>query len=290
MQALVALEWLAAVAHHAGLALILGVLAFILHVFAPDQLEDLLAGWRRTLRLGATLHASGLSLNVALAWAMHGQGIVDTLRGRALLLLWLLAGVLLAQTMRAERFTWPWQRVLKWALPLVAAPVALAGLYGNTVRAGIPFPVAWAARSLHLGASLTWIGALFLLLAVLAKLRAWNPHAHGALGGVSERFSQLSFTAISLLAVTGALMANLLAGPMTTWAGTSYGTILLVKLGLSAAMVALAFANRFGHVLAYRRGHGRDRVPKYARNVAYEVLLGLAVVALAAWMARLGPG
>jgi putative copper resistance protein D len=75
---------------------------------------------------------------------------------------------------------------------------------------------------------------------------------------------------------------------------TAYGQVLLAKLGVFGAMLALAGANRF--LLTPRlsatldgRGHLRTAVSALRASVLIETALGFVVLAMVAWLGVLPP-
>lgn len=136
----------------------------------------------------------------------------------------------------------------------------------------------------HLAAGGLWLGGLlplYLLLrrASAARDTALVPVARMAL----PHFSQMGYAAVALVAFTGAVNAVLLVGSLRALVGTPYGRLLLVKLALFGAMVALALSNRF-RLLPRLRASGDATRPLRAlcRSVAVEQALGLALLAVVA--------
>ncbi|WP_315760457.1 CopD family protein [Sphingomonas sp. Y38-1Y] len=74
---------------------------------------------------------------------------------------------------------------------------------------------------------------------------------------------------------------------------TLYGQLLLAKLGAFAAMVGLASLNRFrltpalGSVAS--SGAARREIGALRLSLAFEAALGIAVLALVAWLGTLEP-
>ncbi len=92
---------------------------------------------------------------------------------------------------------------------------------------------------LHLLGVAVWVGGLVWLLLGLRGL-------HGAERvSAVRRFSQLALAAVALLAVTGVLRAVLEIGSLGALVSTAFGITLLVKTGLFAVLMGLAWRNRY---------------------------------------------
>jgi len=91
---------------------------------------------------------------------------------------------------------------------------------------------------LHLVATATWIGGmLFMKLVLIPAQEAIEPGQRGRLMGVAaKRFTAVAWTSVVVLLVTGFLKTPALFLLDTT---TSYGTILLAKHAIVAAMIVV---------------------------------------------------
>lgn len=151
------------------------------------------------------------------------------------------------------------------------------------------------ADIVHLAAAAVWIGALAFFVILAGDARpSENRRAvfHAALAG----FSGLGSGVVAALVASGLVNGWFLVGP-SGWTGlveTPYGRLLILKLVLFAAMVALAAANRFRLTPALRaaltdpaeRGAAIDAL---RRSLYLEFGAGLAVLGLVAWLGRLAP-
>ncbi len=153
---------------------------------------------------------------------------------------------------------------------------------------------------LHLLAAIFWVGGqIFLIAVVLPVLRQSLPteeRAHFA-GKIGRRFALPSALALGLLLVTGPL--NAMAHGLS-WAivwHTEWGHVLLVKVTLVLAVLALtaahgAYYGRKLEQLARSAGTDaavlRQRLQRHSvRLSAVNLGLNLAIVGLAAWLATL---
>ena len=92
---------------------------------------------------------------------------------------------------------------------------------------------------LHLLGVAVWVGGLVWLLLGLRGL-----HDAERVSAV-RRFSQLALAAVAVLAVTGVLRAVPEVGSLGALVSTAFGITLLVKTGLFAVLMALAWRNRY---------------------------------------------
>ena len=105
------------------------------------------------------------------------------------------------------------------------------------------------------------------------------------------RFSRLGYFAVGLLLVTGALNAIVMVPRPELLITTSYGQVLLVKIGLVAVMIAIAIRNRFilaPSILAARDGSEEETALLY-RSVAVEQGIGALVLATVAVLGTIHP-
>ena len=132
---------------------------------------------------------------------------------------------------------------------------------------------------LHLVSGVVWIGGLASLVVVLPPaLRALPPNP-GLVRAAVARFSRLALLAAGLVAVSGTLQAGLELGSVTALTSTSYGQVVLLKVGLLVAMLGLALVNQRRAAL----------VAWFTRGVRLELLVGAAVLAAAAVLTGIPP-
>ncbi len=91
----------------------------------------------------------------------------------------------------------------------------------------------------HMLAAAVWVGGLAWLLLGLRSLDG------AARASAVRRFSQLAFISVAVLAVTGVLRAVQEAGSLGALVSTSFGVVLLIKTGLFAALMVVAWRNRY---------------------------------------------
>lgn len=169
------------------------------------------------------------------------------------------------------------------ALAAAAVAVCSPALVGHS-RAASPEALVVAADVLHLVAGAVWLGGLVGLavaLPVLARRR-------GDLAATTlTRFSVAAATVLGVLVVTGSLLGWRIVGSWTALTGTALGLLLLTKVGLALAVVAVAAWNRWSLLPrlrdATRASDRRSGATTVARATAVEaallvVLLGVTGV------------
>ncbi|MFF3650061.1 copper resistance CopC/CopD family protein [Streptomyces sp. NPDC002181] len=115
----------------------------------------------------------------------------------------------------------------------IAATWALSEHASTGIQPGIAMPV----DILHLLAVATWLGGLTALLVALHKVPGIEREA-------VQRFSRVAFVSVLVLATTGVYQSWRQIGSWSALTGTSYGQLLLVKVGLVAVLVAIAYVSR----------------------------------------------
>jgi copper transport protein len=172
--------------------------------------------------------------------------------------------------------------------------IALAGHAGS----GRWIPLAVSVDVVHLAAMCTWLGGLVGLLAVILPR-----HDVDELRQVVPRFSTTAFTCVVILVVTGTVQSYRQVGSLEALTTTSYGRVLLIKLGLVAGLVGVAAFSRALVRRGYRSaspmpagpgalvsgGDAEDR-QQLERSVAFEVMLGVAILVVTAFLVNVPPG
>ncbi|MEU9230948.1 copper resistance CopC/CopD family protein [Streptomyces subrutilus] len=120
---------------------------------------------------------------------------------------------------------------------VVSAGIAATWALSEHASTGIQPGIAMPADILHLLAVATWLGGLTALLVALYKVPGIERSA-------VRRFSQAAFVSVLVLAVTGVYQSWRQLGSWSALTGTSYGQLLLLKVGLVAVLVALAYLSR----------------------------------------------
>lgn len=175
-------------------------------------------------------------------------------------------------------------------LQLVAAAllIGLLALIGHAgATPGLAGRIHLVSDMFHLLAVGAWLGALPALALLLAQAGRVHDAAWSAIAvAAAERFSKLGIVCVATVLASGAVNSwNLLAGPRDLVA-TDYGRLVLLKIGLFAAMLAVATVNRY-YLSPQLPAPGAMRALK--RNCLGEIALGLCVLLFVGALGTLAP-
>ena len=216
----------------AALLSLFGTLLFTL-VVAPAALRAVPPATADTVRAALTRQARlglffALALGIGCFAALPAEAR-DAWSGQALVLRTLLLLATLKLRPRA-----PITASVVAGLALVLQPsLGHTGAQGGgtaTMLAG--------AEALHLLAAGAWLGGLLPLMLCIERL----PPPQAALA--CKRSTLIWLVSVGVVAVTGVLQAGALVGSVPALLGTAYGCIVLLKLGLFAALLGLAVPSR----------------------------------------------
>ncbi|NUS75991.1 MAG: copper resistance protein CopC/CopD, partial [Streptomyces sp.] len=121
---------------------------------------------------------------------------------------------------------------------VVAAGLAASWAMAEHASTGLQTGIAMPVDVLHLLAVAAWLGGLCALL--VALYRADTPIERSAV----RRFSTLAFTSVVTLVATGVYQSWRQLGSWSAFTDTTYGQLLLVKIGLVALLVGIAWLSR----------------------------------------------
>ncbi|MFF7050985.1 copper resistance CopC/CopD family protein [Streptomyces griseorubiginosus] len=121
---------------------------------------------------------------------------------------------------------------------VVAAGLAASWAMAEHASVGLQPGIAMPVDVLHLLAVATWLGGLSALL--VALYRSETPIESAAV----RRFSQVAFGSVVALVATGVYQSWRQLGSWSAFTGTRYGQLLLVKIGLVAVLVGIAYISR----------------------------------------------
>ncbi|MFE0510806.1 copper resistance D family protein [Streptomyces sp. NPDC058964] len=116
--------------------------------------------------------------------------------------------------------------------------LALTWAAAEHASAGIQVPLAVTSSVLHLLAMAVWLGGLTALLITLYRAAEPVPPL------VVARFSRLAFASVTVLVVTGVYQSWRGLGSWSALADTSYGRLLIAKLGAVTLLLAAAARSR----------------------------------------------
>ena len=140
---------------------------------------------------------------------------------------------------------------------------------------------------LHLVAAGAWLGGLLpLSLLFVLAIRQTDPSLASTLQVATRRFSMLGLLSVGTLLATGLVNTWMLAGSLPALLETDYGRLLLLKIALFVAMVAIAGINRFRLTPGLPN---TEAVHRLDRNTRVELALGLAIIAIVGVLGVLPP-
>ncbi len=253
--------------------------------------------------------ASGAAWLIIVASNMSGMPLTAVLPGGVI-------GIVLTQT----RFGEDW--ILRAALVIVLTVCLalqgrtrkhLAGWIGLLAAAAFIAALAWAGHGaaaedvpfdaihlpadiLHLLAAGAWLGALLPLALLLVQARRdGSPEAVTVARAATQRFSVLGLSCVGTLLVTGVVNTWFLCGSVPALLGTPYGQLLLIKITLFAAMIAVAGVNQRNLLPCLADGARENTLRVRAcrqlgRNASIEASLGVFVLAVVGIIGVLPPG
>ncbi len=175
---------------------------------------------------------------------------------------------------------------------LVSAGAALAvwspALVGHT-RAYEPVPLLIVTDALHLSAGAVWLGGLVGLAITLPAIRGRRRDT----ATVVSRFSSVAAGVLVLLVASGTVVGWRILGSWDALFGTTYGRLLLVKVGIALLVVAIAAWNRYRLLPRVSDSVGHDQGVAAAglvrRTVVAEACLLLAVLGVTGFLVNQPP-
>ncbi|WP_329350034.1 copper resistance protein CopC [Streptomyces sp. NBC_01261] len=221
-------------------ALLIGTATFVALCRPPNPTvlnKPILMGWWTLLAATVVLLIlrAPYEAGTGLATAFEPSAIPKTLTSRpglalaARVVLIAATAFFLLRLRGRERFG----RVALGTGAVLAVGLALTWASAEHASAGIQVPVAMTSAVLHLLAMSVWLGGLTALLTVLYRSSDLD-------AAPVARFSRLAFASVSVLVVTGIYQSWRGLGSWNALTGTSYGRILLVKLGAVTLLLAVA--------------------------------------------------
>jgi putative copper resistance protein D len=182
-------------------------------------------------------------------------------------------------------------------LVVVAAATALATLAWTghaAVSEGLPGTLHRLSDIIHLLAAAAWIGALAVLLkALVSPIR--DDEAVTDIRRALAGFAVAGSVLVALIVATGLLNGWMIVGPagLILLPGTLYGQLLIAKLLVFAAMLALAAANRWQLTPRLAEAQAAGDIALAARalkiSIALESGAAVLILVLVAWLGTLAP-
>jgi putative copper resistance protein D len=291
---------------YADLMALAGMVAFSFYALSADErASDILPLRRPSIILAAVgLMLSGVGMLALVAamtgssvWAVDPQVMRDVVGESAIGTAWLVRMVAMAFAVVAALAISRSQAA--HIILLISTSVAIATLVW-TGHAGATEGWTGTAHRLsdivHMLAAAVWIGGIaafaWILFRPLTALRSKHlPVVHRAL----DRFSWVGTLAVAAIIATGIINCLAVVGfpHFSRLPLTDYGKLLIVKLLLFGAMLALAALNRWRLTpalgTAIRDDNPAKAVAALRRSLLAEGSAALAILALVAWLGTLEP-
>ena len=209
-------------------------------------------------------------LRLAATDTRFGQIFVGRTNGLAAL------SLLCALETRSQSFA---VAVLAGLLLASLAPVSHAAAGGDNV-----LTMGAVSDGVHLLAGGFWLGGLVVLASLVARYRSRAAELVGPLGV----FSSWGGFVVALLVLTGVTNLLLIMPLSAMSLHNFYFDLLLTKIGLAAAMVALAALNRWRFAPALA-GRGAKAVRYLAYSIGVETAFAFTVVGIVGYLGTIAP-
>jgi copper transport protein len=228
--------------------------------------------------------ASGGGLSDAFTWE-NVSDVAQTRYGRVELIRAGLALGLLGVALALRRAGGPDREVASIGAVLLAAGLVVTPTFAG--HASTTGPLAWVSDIAHVMAAAAWVGGLaFVIVALWLALEERWPLATRCV----PRFSTIALGSVVVLLVAGIINGYL---QVETWRGlweTTYGLLLLAKVGLILPLLALgAYNNRYS-VPRLRSGIAVPRERRRFLGAAgVELMVMAAIVGVTAFLVDANP-
>ena len=248
--------------------------------------------------IDATLHTD---YGLAHAWRLIALGALGAVLG--LLLRWIADPphpAVLVDELDDEDYDPPLRPRLEIVGGLLMIAIAVTFALSGHATSEHPQWLATTSDTLHVLAMGVWVGGLVMLLACVLPRREPDE-----LAVAMPAFSRAAFVSVTTLAVTGTYQAFLGVGTLRALIDTSYGQLVLVKIGLFCALIGLGNLGR----VAVQRHWGRipvayamteapmiseptpaEVVRRLRRSVGIEAVLAATVLGFTAVLIAEAPG
>lgn len=271
---------IAGFAEDVALALTLGCLVTLLWSGTP-RVRRWAVAWTATSMVLVALTAITLQSEVTAGRSLWDPvGMLELLRGTAIGWAVLVQAVCLTLALVSICLNGvlPWRWLLWAAVLLTAVSVAAPAVAGHAGLSG-EHQVAGVSTGLHAVAISLWVGGL----SVVSTRCLQEPDSAKVL---LPRFSLLALICVIVSAQTGLLSASLTVGTVPSLAGSTYGSLVLVKAALMAWLIWLGWQQRR---LAVDRLPDASVPATVARIAGIELLLMASAISAAVVMVRIGP-
>jgi putative copper resistance protein D len=183
----------------------------------------------------------------------------------------------------------PWHGRWRFAalVPVGALLLITQAWFGHSAEGGGLYRASMiAVYAVHTLATGAWVGGLPTLLFALVAQRRFSPYeARDCTLDVCSRFSLMAMIAVTLVVASGIANAGFrVSGSFGKLFGSAYGDVLLKKLAVVAAMLAVAYFNRFIATPRLRAASSKGvrQITWLRYSVAFDVVLGALVLGASA--------
>jgi putative copper resistance protein D len=154
--------------------------------------------------------------------------------------------------------------------------------------AGLYRAIVITIYAIHTLATAEWVGGLPTLLFALVEQRRFGPaEARDCTLDICSRFSSMAMVAVTLVVSSGIANAGFrVAGSFGKLFDSGYGDVLLKQLAVVAAMLAVAYFNRFIATPRLRAAPLKNmtQITWLRYSVAFDVVLGALVPGASAFL------
>jgi putative copper resistance protein D len=152
----------------------------------------------------------------------------------------------------------------------------------------------FSADILHLWSSSAWLGALVAFALMLRSKQTESLRSVQVLARALTGFERAGTVIVALIVVTGVMNYLFIVGPqLSSLLQSTYGVLLLAKLGLFGVMVGLASINRFFLSPVFEQAVHLGAYAQAARSIrlsmALELTAAVLILGLIAWLGTLSP-
>jgi copper transport protein len=268
---------------YASIALVLGPLAFLL-ALTPPALRGgpFERAVRRLLVAGLALGVIGGVLGIALSaahesgrslWTVPSSALSHVLASR-FGWVWATRTMLFATSLAALRL--PRGRLFSAWFVLVGAAAAVSPALSGHAAVQSPVWVFFPSDVAHVLAAGTWVGGVTCLVVALpAALRGVEASSRTRMTiEVLARFSPVALGAVAAIAITGVVQAYIEIRTVGALTHTTYGELVLLKIGLLGLLIGLGAINRERVIPTLRRAHAAGSPAAHAGVMAARTTRG----------------
>lgn len=292
-------------AQYAGAAVLFGFGAFCLYAPLGDASSGFARRARRTTVAAAAVLAAASLAAIAAQSVFFAGSVESGMSGESLAAVAFQMGMGKAALVRCVAASaalgalvlLPRSRPVRVLVAVLGATAtaSLAWMGHAGAGEGTAGEVLLMSDMVHLLAAAAWLGALVGFLELLFA-RPATEQACRSLHRALHRFAGVGSLLVAALVLTGVVNAWIIVGPqgISALPHSAYGRLLLLKLALFVAMLALAAANRFrltpalaGSLEHVETMHGSLR--SLRRSIVLETAAGMLVLVLVAWFGTLAP-